>query len=52
MRIYAVKAPYRIETPQFSMSAVFEAVVNAVAHRDPDSTAPWLTQRRNPEVIG
>ncbi len=34
MRIYAVKAPNRIETPQFSMNAVFEAVVNAVAHRD------------------
>ncbi len=34
MRVYAVKAPYRIETPQFSMNAVFEAVVNAVVHRD------------------
>ena len=34
MRLYAIKAPYRIETPQFSMNAVFEAVVNAVAHRD------------------
>lgn len=34
MRIFAVKAPYRIETPQYSMNAVFEAVVNAVAHRD------------------
>jgi len=34
MRVYAIKAPYRIETPQFSMNAVFEAVVNAVAHRD------------------
>ena len=34
MRIFAVKAPYRIETPQFSMNAVFEAVVNAAAHRD------------------
>ncbi len=33
-RVYAIKAPYRIETPQFSMNAVFEAVVNAVAHRD------------------
>jgi predicted HTH transcriptional regulator len=29
-----VKKPYRIETPQFSERAVFEAVVNAVAHRD------------------
>ncbi|MCC6221471.1 MAG: putative DNA binding domain-containing protein [Deltaproteobacteria bacterium] len=34
MRVFAVKAPNRIETPQFSMNAVFEAVVNAVAHRD------------------
>ncbi len=34
MRVYAIKAPNRVETPQFSMNAVFEAVVNAVAHRD------------------
>jgi len=34
MRVYAIKAPYRIETPQFSMNAVFEAVVNSAAHRD------------------
>jgi len=34
MRVYAVKAPNRIETPQFSMNAVFEAIVNAVVHRD------------------
>ncbi|HNX77930.1 MAG TPA: ATP-binding protein [Candidatus Rifleibacterium sp.] len=34
MRVYAVKAPNRIETPQFSINAVFEAIVNAVAHRD------------------
>lgn len=34
MRVFAIKAPERIETPQFSMNAVFEAVVNAVAHRD------------------
>ena len=34
MRVYAIKAPGRIETPQFSMNAVFEAIVNAVAHRD------------------
>jgi len=34
MRIFAIKAPNRIETPQFSMNAVFEAVVNAAAHRD------------------
>ncbi len=34
MRVYAIKVPHRIETPQFSMNAVFEAVVNAVVHRD------------------
>jgi predicted HTH transcriptional regulator len=34
MRVFAIKAPNRIETPQFSMNAVFEAVVNAAAHRD------------------
>lgn len=34
MKIFAIKAPNRIETPQFSMNAVFEAIVNAVAHRD------------------
>lgn len=34
MRVYAIKVPYRIETPQYSMNAVFEAVANAVAHRD------------------
>ena len=34
MRVFAIKAPQRIETPQFSINAVFEAVVNAVAHRD------------------
>jgi predicted HTH transcriptional regulator len=34
MGVYAIKAPHRIETPQFSMNAVFEAVVNAVVHRD------------------
>lgn len=33
-RVYAIKAPNRIETPQFSMNSVFEAIVNAVAHRD------------------
>ena len=30
----ATKKPHRIEKPQFSERAVFEAVVNAVAHRD------------------
>jgi len=34
MRIYAVKEPARRDIPQFSMQAVFEAIVNAVAHRD------------------
>jgi len=32
--VMAIKKPYRIEKPQFSERAVFEAVVNAVAHRD------------------
>jgi len=34
MSIAATKAPARVEIPQFSERAVFEAVVNAVAHRD------------------
>lgn len=34
MRRGATKDPERRETPQFSLRAVFEAVVNAVAHRD------------------
>lgn len=34
MRIAAQKRPARVEVPQFSMRAVFEAIVNAVAHRD------------------
>ena len=34
MRTLAVKRPNRIDIPQFAMNAVFEAVVNAVAHRD------------------
>ena len=34
MRIGAVKRPARIDIPQYAMNAVFEAVVNAVAHRD------------------
>jgi predicted HTH transcriptional regulator len=34
MRISAIKDPGRIETPQYSLNAVFEAIVNAVAHRD------------------
>lgn len=33
-RVRARKAPGRIETPQFSPRAVFEAIVNAVVHRD------------------
>ncbi|MEE8584062.1 MAG: ATP-binding protein [Acidobacteriota bacterium] len=34
MRVAARKEPVRVEIPQFSMRAVFEAVVNAAAHRD------------------
>ncbi len=34
MRVYAVKDPARHDIPQYSMQAVFEALVNAVAHRD------------------
>jgi len=32
--VAATKEPHRIEKPQFSERAVFEAIVNAVAHRD------------------
>ena len=34
MRVAARKVPARVELPQYSAKAVFEAVVNAVAHRD------------------
>ena len=34
MKVAATKRPAREETPQFSERAIFEAVVNAVAHRD------------------
>jgi len=34
MRIYAVKEPARRDIPQYDMNAVFEAIVNAVVHRD------------------
>ena len=33
-RVAATKEPQRVEAPQFSIRAVFEAIVNAVAHRD------------------
>lgn len=34
MRVYAIKEPMRHDIPQYAMQAVFEALVNAVAHRD------------------
>ena len=34
MTVAARKVPGRVEIPQFSLRAVFEAVVNAAAHRD------------------
>jgi predicted HTH transcriptional regulator len=34
MKIRAFKNPGRVDVPQYSMQAVFEAIVNAVAHRD------------------
>lgn len=34
MKVYSRKTPGRVDIPQYSMQAVFEALVNAVAHRD------------------
>jgi ATP-dependent DNA helicase RecG len=34
MRVAAVKRPGRIDIPQYDLRAVYEALVNAVAHRD------------------
>jgi len=34
MQVYALKDPARRDIPQYAMQAVFEALVNAVAHRD------------------
>lgn len=34
MKRFAIKDPARQEIPQYSFQAVFEAIVNAVAHRD------------------
>ncbi len=34
MRVAATKAPARVDLPQFDIRVVFEAIVNAVVHRD------------------
>lgn len=34
MRMRAIKEPGRVDSPQYSIRACFESVVNAVAHRD------------------
>ena len=34
MQVAARKEPGRIDMPQYSMAAIFEAIVNSVAHRD------------------
>jgi predicted HTH transcriptional regulator len=34
MKVYAAKRPARHDIPQYAMQAVFEALVNSVAHRD------------------
>jgi len=51
MRVFAVKSPKRIETPQFSMNAVFEALVNAVARcrlmpSAASGTSSWIDAAR------
>ena len=34
MKVYAIKEPARRDIPQYNLQAIFEALVNAIAHRD------------------
>lgn len=42
MLVRATKATARSEQPQFSIRAVFEALVNAIAHRDYSVASAWI----------